>query len=151
MRRLDARGLGMLELLLALALGAAIVVLVLPALTRYQQVRDLRHASRQLLSDVRLAQQQAQTLDENVRLVYSSGPPSRYTLEKTDGSPLKQTDLPATVVLSGAYTVTPLEFRPSGGPVAAGEFCLTEGTQTFRLEVTAGTGRAQLSEVASCP
>ncbi|MDQ7843055.1 MAG: GspH/FimT family protein [Armatimonadota bacterium] len=151
MRRLDARGLGMLELLLALALGAAVVVLVLPSFARYQQVRDLRHAARQLLADVRLAQQHAQTLDANVRLVYAPGPPSRYTLEKADGSPLKQTEVPATVTVSGSYIATPLEFRPSGAPAAAGEFCLTEGTQILRLDVAAGTGRAQLSEVTSCP
>jgi len=141
----------MLELLLALALGAAVVVLVLPSFARFQQVRDLRHAGRQLLSDVRMAQQHAQTLDENIRLVYSTGPPPRYTVQKADGSPLKQTDLPATVTVTGSYVATPLEFRPSGAPVAAGEFCLTEGTQILRLEVTAGTGRAQLSEVTACP
>jgi len=151
MRRLDCRGLGMLELLFALALGAALVVLVLPALQRYQQVRELRHASRQLLSDVRLAQQQAQALDENVRLVYTSGPPSRFTMQKTDGTPLKHTDVPVAVTVAGVYVLTPLEFRPSGAPLAGGEYCLTEGTQVVRLDVSGETGRVQLAEVASCP
>jgi len=150
--RIDARGFGVLELLMAIAVGAIIVALVMPALERYQKVRDLRHASRQLLSDVRLAQQQAVTLDEQVRLIYTAGPPSRYSIEKLDGSGLDHTDLPAAVTVTGSYTAAPLEFRASGAPVASGEFCLTEGTQWFRLDVNAGTGRAQLTEeAAACP
>ena len=151
MSRIDARGFGVLELLMAIAVGAIIVALVMPALERYQKVRYLRHASRQLLSDVRLAQQQAVTLDEQVRLIYTAGPPSRYSIEKLDGSGLAHTDLPAAVTVTGSYTAAPLEFRASGAPVASGEFCLTEGTQWFRLDVNAGTGRAQLTEAAACP
>ena len=152
MSRIDARGFGVLELLMAIAVGAIIVALVMPALERYQKVRDLRHASRQLLSDVRLAQQQAVTLDEQVRLIYTAGPPSRYSIEKLDGSGLDHTDLPAAVTVTGSYTAAPLEFRASGAPVASGEFCLTEGTQWLRLDVNAGTGRAQLTEeAAACP
>ena len=152
MRRTEARGFGVLELLIAIAVGAVIIALVIPALERYQKVRELRQASRQLLSNVRLAQQQAITLDENVRLAYTAGPPSRYSIEKLDGSGLRHVDLPVAVEVTGSYVVgTPLEFRPSGAPLAAGEFCLTEGTQWFRLDVNAGTGRAQLTEAAACP
>lgn len=151
MSRIDARGFGVLELLMAIAVGAIIVALVMPALERYQKVRDLRHVSRQLLSDVRLAQQQAVTLDEHVRLVYTAGPPSRYSIEKLDGSGLKHAVVPVAVAVTGSYAATPLEFRSSGAPLAPGEFCLTEGTQWIRLDVSAGTGRAELAEAAGCP
>ena len=151
MNRIDARGFGVLELLMAIAVGAIIVAMVIPALERYQRIRELRQASGQLLANVRLAQQHAITLDENVRLVYVAGPPGRYSIEKLDGSGLAHTDLPAAVTVTGSYTAAPLEFRASGAPVASGEFCLTEGTQWFRLDVNAGTGRAQLTEAAACP
>lgn len=151
MIRPGERGFGVLELLIAIAVGAVIVAMVIPAVERYQRVRELRQTSRGLLSNVRLAQQQAVALDENVRLVFAAGPPGRYSIEKLDGSGLRRVDVPSGVTVSGSYTLTPLEFRSSGAPVASGEFCLTEGTQWFRLDVNAGTGRAQLAEVTACP
>ena len=151
MRRRDARGFGAIELLIAIAVGALLVALVMPALGRYQRVRELRQISQQLLANVRFAQQQAITLDENVRLVYTAGPPERFSTETLDGGGLRHLDVPAAVAVSGSYAGTPLEFRASGAPIASGQYCLTEGTQWFRLDVSPGTGRAQLSEVAACP
>jgi prepilin-type N-terminal cleavage/methylation domain-containing protein len=145
------RGFAALELLIAIAVGALIVALAIPALERYQRLRDLRQSGRQLLAAVRLAQQQAATLDEDVRLVYTAGPPPRYAIERLDGTGLYRSELPSGLMLSGSYAAVPLQFRPSGAPVAPGEFCLTEGTQWLRLDVSAGTGRAQLEEAASCP
>jgi type II secretory pathway pseudopilin PulG len=144
-------GFAALELLIAIALGALIVALAIPALERYQRLRDLRQSGRQLLGVVRLAQQQAGTLDEDVRLVVAAGPPARYTIERLDGTGLHHGELPAAVALSGSYAATPLQFRPSGAPVAPGEFCLTEGAQWLRLDVSALTGRAGLAEAAACP
>lgn len=147
----DRRGFAALELLIAIAVGALIVALAIPALERYQRLRDLRQSGRQLLAAVRLAQQQAGTLDEDVRLVYTAGPPARYTIERLDGTGLHHAVLPAGLMLSGSYAGTPLQFRPSGAPVAPGEFCLTEGTQWLRLDVSPLTGRASLTEAAACP
>lgn len=151
-RRPDAAGIGVIEILIAVVLMGVMVVLLLPSLERYQKIRDLRHASRQLLGDVRLAQQHAVTLDENVRLVYTAGTPGSYTVEKvSDGSDLKQVTLPAAITVSGSFASTALQFSATGAPAAPGQFCLTEGTQIIRLDVAAATGRAALSEGITCP
>jgi len=150
--RAAATGIGVIEILIAVVLMGVMIVLLLPTLERYQKVRDLRHASRQLLADVRLTQQHAITLDENVRLLYTGGAPGSYTVEKvSDGSDLKHVALPASVTMDGSFAATALQFSATSAPAAPGEFCLTEGTQTFRLDVAAATGRAQLSEVTTCP
>ncbi|HXF81154.1 MAG TPA: GspH/FimT family pseudopilin [bacterium] len=149
--REGARGVSALELLIAVAVGAVLVIVVAPALERYQRLRELRQGAQLLLAAVRLAQQQATTLDEEVRLVYAAGPPGRYTVETLGGAGLHHGELPAAVAVSGTFAATPLRFRPSGAPVAAGEFCLTEGTRWYRLDVSPQTGRAALGEVASCP
>lgn len=152
MSRTESAGIGVIEILIALVLMGVMIVLLLPTLERYQKLRDLRHASRQLLADVRLTQQHAITLDENVRLLYAGGPPGSYTVEKAvDGSDLKHVTLPASVTVGGSFAFTALQFSATGAPATPGEFCLTEGTQIFRLDVAAATGRAQLSEVAACP
>lgn len=144
-------GFAALELLIAIAVGALLVALVMPSLERYQRAREMRQSARQLLAAVRLAQQQAVTGDEDVRLVYTAGTPGRYAIEKLDGTGLHHAVLPAGLTITGSFAATPLQFRPTGAPLAAGEFCLTEGTRWLRLDVSAGTGRAQLTEVASCP
>lgn len=152
MSRADAAGIGVIEILIAVVLMGVMIVLLLPTLERYQKLRDLRHASRQLLADVRLTQQHAITLDENVRLLYAGGTPGSYTVEKvSDGADLKHVTLPASVSVGGSFVATALQFSATGAPAVPGEFCLTEGTQTFRLDVAAATGRAQLSEVTTCP
>jgi type II secretory pathway pseudopilin PulG len=145
------RGVTALELLIVVAVGALLIILVVPALERYQRVRELRQSAQVLLAAVRLAQQQAATLDEEVRLVYTAGPPGRYTVETLGGAGLHHGELPASIAVSGTFAATPLRFRPSGAPVAAGEFCLTEGTRWYRLDVSAQTGRAVLAEVTACP
>ena len=147
----NRRGFAALELLIAIAVGALLVALVIPSLERYQRGRELRHSAQQLLGAVRLAQQQAVTRDEDVRLVYTAGPPGRYAIERLDGTGLHHAVLPTALTVTGSYVVTPLQFRPTGTPLAGGEFCLTEGTRWLRLDVSAGTGRAQLAEVSSCP
>lgn len=152
MNRPEAAGIGVIEILIAVVLMGVMVVLLLPTLERYQKIRDLRHASRQLLADVRLTQQHAITLDENVRLAYAGGTPGSYTVEKVaDGTDLKHVTLPASVAVGGSFASTALQFSATGAPAVPGEFCLTEGTQTLRLDVTAATGRARLSEVTTCP
>lgn len=145
------RGFAALELVIAIAVGALIVALAIPALERYQRLRDLRQTGGQFLAAVRLAQQHAATLDEDVRVVYTAGPPGRYTIERLDGTSLHRGELPPALTVSGSYAAAALQFRPSGAPVVPGEFCLTEGTQWLRLDVSAGTGRARLAEAASCP
>lgn len=150
--RPDGAGIGVIEILIAIVLIGVMTVLLLPSLERYQKVRELRHASRQLLSDVRLTQQHAVTLDENVRLVYAAGTPGSYTVEKvSDGGDIKQVTLPTGVTVSGSFASTALQFSATGAPAAPGQFCLTEGTQIIRLDVAAATGRAILTEVTTCP
>lgn len=144
-------GVGVLELLVAIFVAAMIVVFVMPSLENYQKLRDLRQASRQLASDLRLTQQYAGTLDEPVRLTYTASPAPGYTIAKSAGGQLKSAALPVTISVSGSYASGPAEFIASGAPTAAGEFCLTEGTQIMRVDVTAGTGRVQVTEVATCP
>jgi len=151
-RRGADAGVTFLELLVALFLVTIMAALLLPTLERYRRVRELRQTARQLLADVRLAQQQAVALDENVRVVYTAGPSPEYAIEKSsDGTALKHVPVPATLTISGSFATAPLEFSPTGAPAAAGEFCLTEGTQYYRLDVAAATGRATLQEVTGCP
>ena len=63
------RGIGLVELLLALAILALLALIALPRLSGYQASRELRHAARLLAGDLRLTQQYAVTGDENFRLV----------------------------------------------------------------------------------
>lgn len=145
-------GIGVIEILFVIVLIGVLAVIALPALVSYQASRDLRHAARQLNADLRLTQQFAITQDEKFRLVYTSAPASSYTIQKSaDSTVVKSADLPPTITVTGSFVATPAEFAPTSAPIAAGEFCLSDGTATLKVDVQPATGRVQIAEVATCP
>lgn len=145
-------GLGVIEILFVIMLLGAMTVVALPQLERYMATRDLTHAARQLGGDIRLAQQFAITQDERFRLVYTAALSSAYTIQRSsDGTIVKQADLPATVTVTGSFAGIPVEFAATGAPVAGGEFCLTDGARILKVDVRPATGRVNISEVGACP
>lgn len=144
-------GFGVLELLLALAIMAILVVAALPNLQRYLAQRDLQQTARLLSTDLRLAQQYAVTQNEAYRLQYV-GAAANYTLLRvSDGTVVKQVDLPATVVITNTFTGDRAEFAATGAPVQGGTFCLTDGTGALKVEVLPATGRVEITEAPTCP
>ncbi len=147
----NQRGFGVLELLLALAIMVILVVAALPNLQRYLGQRDLQQTARLLSTDLRLTQQYAVTQHEAYRLQYV-GAAANYTLLRvSDGTVVKQVDLPATVVITNTFTSDRAEFAATGAPVQSGMFCLTDGTGVLKVDVQPATGRAQITEVPTCP
>lgn len=144
-------GFGLLELLLALAIMAILVAAALPNLQRYLAQRDLQQTARLLSADLRLAQQYAVTQNEAYRLQYTSASAQYTLLRVSDGTVVKQVDLPATVVITSTFSSDRAEFAATGAPVQSGMFCLTDGTGVLKVDVQPATGRAQISEVPTCP
>jgi len=148
----DEAGIGLLEILFVIMLLGLMTIVALPQLERYITARDVTHSARQLVGDVRATQQFAITQDERFRLVYTALPSPAYAIQKSsDGSVVRQVDLPTTVTVTGSFATTPVEFTPTGGPVASGEFCLTNGTLIRKIDVRPATGRVSVSEVSVCP
>lgn len=148
----ENRGIGLIELLLALVVLGLLAVITVPQVARYQASRDLRHAGRLLSGDLRLTQQYAVTQDENFGLVYSATPVSEYSIIRlSDGTVVRKTQLPDAVTVSGSFAATPAEFAPTGAPAQAGEFCLTDGNSTLKISVLVATGRVEQAEVTPCP
>lgn len=143
------RGFGLIELLLVLALGAVLVVVALPHLQRYLAVRDLDQTARLLGADLRLTQQYAVTQDEPYRLEYAA---PQYSLRRiSDGTASKIVDVPATVTVTTSFPSNRVDFTATGAPVQTGVFCLTDGTAILKIDVLPATGRAQITEVSTCP
>ncbi len=146
-------GFGLLELLLALAIMAILVAAALPNLQRYLAQRDLQQTARLLSTDLRLAQQYAVTQNEPYGLQYTSASAQYTLLRVSDGTVVKQVDLPATVVITSTFAGNRAEFAATGAPVQVqgGMFCLTDGTGVLKVDVQPATGRAQITEVPTCP
>lgn len=145
-------GIGMIEILIVIMLLGLMTVVALPRLEGYMTARDVTHAARQLGGDVRATQQFAITQDERFRLVYTATPSPAYTIQRSsDGSVVRQADLPATITVIGSFVTTPLEFTPTGAPVASGEFCVTNGIMIRKIDVRPATGRVNVSDVSACP
>ncbi len=147
----NQHGFGVLELLLALAIMAVLVVAALPNLQRYLAQRDLQQTARLLSTDLRLAQQYAVTQNEPYRLQYTSAAANYTLLRVSDATVVKQVDLPATVVITSTFAGDRAEFAATGAPVQTGMFCLTDGTDVLKVDVQPATGRAQITEVPTCP
>lgn len=146
------RGIGLVELLLALAILALLALIALPRLSSYQASRDLRHAARLVAGDLRLTQQYAVTGDENFRLVYSATPVVEYSIVRvSDSAEVRKTQLPETVTVTGSFAATPAEFTATGAPMLAGEFCLTDSISIIKVTVLVATGRVEAAEVTACP
>jgi len=144
-------GFAILEVLLALAIMAALVIVALPNLQRYLAQRDLQQTARLLNADLRLAQQYAVTQGEPFRLQYT-GAAAQYTVVRaSDGTVVKQVDLPATIMVTGPFAGTPVEFAATGAPTQGGWFCLSDGTSILEVDVQPATGRSQVTEVPACP
>lgn len=142
-------GLGVLEVLVALMVAAVLVVAGLPSLQRYLALRDVEHTARGLGVDLRLAQQYAVTQHEAFRLAFA--PPGYAIVRVSDGTAVKQVEVPASVTVTTTFPADTVEFSPTGAPSSAGSVCLTDGTVARRVDVLAATGRVSVQEVPSCP
>jgi Tfp pilus assembly protein FimT len=143
------RGWGVVEVLVALTVAAVLVVVGLPPLQRYLALRDLEHAARGLGADLRLTQQYAVTQHEAFRL--ASTPSGYAIIRASDGTVVKQVDIPATVTVTSTFVADTAEFAATGSPASAGSFCLTDGTNARKVEVLPATGSVSVQEVPSCP
>lgn len=145
------RGVGALELLIALAIGGLLAVIALPHLQRYMAIRDLQQTARLLGADLRLTQQYAVTQNQSFRFEYVAGS-TQYTLQRlSDGTVLKVVAVPSTVTISSTFPSNRADFAGTGAPVQSGTFCLTEGMAILKVDVQPATGRTQITGVATCP
>jgi len=76
------RGVSVLELIIALAIGGVLTLMALPYLQRYMALRDMRQTARLLGADLRLTQQYAVTQNQTFRLQYTAAS-AQYTLLRT--------------------------------------------------------------------
>lgn len=146
-------GIGFIEIIVAIALMGLLAVLSLSSMRTYASRRDMLAAGRQLAGDLRLTQQLAVTQDQNFRLVYAPSSTSSYTIRRvSDNSISKDVLFPSTVTVTGTFAGNLAEFRPTGGPVQTGTFCVSSAVSTvMKVDVLAGTGRTTLQEVSTCP
>ncbi len=145
------RGVSLLELIVALAIGGVLTLMALPYLQRYMALRDMRQTARLLGADLRLTQQYAVTQNQTFRLQYTAVS-AQYTLLRTsDATVFKVVAVPSTVAISTTFPSNLADFASTGAPVQSGTFCLTEGTSNMKVDVQPATGRVQIAEVAACP
>lgn len=145
------RGVSVLELVVALAIGGMLTLMALPYLQRYMALRDMRQTARLLSADLRLTQQYAVTQNQTFRLQYTAAS-AQYTLLRTsDATVLKVVTVPSTVAITTTFPSNWTDFASTGAPVQSGTFCLTEGTSNMKVDVQPATGRVQIAEVATCP
>lgn len=145
------RGVSVLELVVALAIGGVLTLMALPYLQRYMALRDMRQTARLLGADLRLTQQYAVTQNQTFRLQYTAAS-AQYTLLRTsDATVLKVVAVPPTVTITTTFPSNLADFTSTGAPVQIGTFCLTEGTSNMKVDVQPATGRVQIAEVATCP
>ncbi len=145
------RGVSLLELIVALAIGGVLTLMALPYLQRYMALRDMRQTARLLGADLRLTQQYAVTQNQTFRLQYTAAS-AQYTLLRTsDATVFKVVAVPSTLAISTTFPSNLADFASTGAPVQSGTFCLTEGTSNMKVDVQPATGRVQIAEVAACP
>jgi hypothetical protein len=116
-------------------------------LTGYRSLLSLQALARSLAGDVRLTQQQAVARDENYRLVVTAGNPGYYRIERVaDSMVVRQVELPTDVILTQVgFNSNPVEFTPTGAPLATGSFCLTNTTgYSVTVKVRPATGRSEI-------
>jgi prepilin-type N-terminal cleavage/methylation domain-containing protein len=145
------RGVSVLELIIALAIGGVLTLMALPYLQRYMALRDMRQTARLLGADLRLTQQYAVTQNQTFRLQYTAAS-AQYTLLRTsDGTVVKVVAVPSSVAITTTFSSNLTDFASTGAPVQSGMFCVTEGTSNMKVDVQPATGRVQIAEVATCP
>ncbi len=145
------QGVSVLEVMVALAIGALLALVALPNLQRYMALRDLRQTARFLGADLRLTQQYAVTQGETFRLAYVAAS-AQYQLSRlSDGTVVKLVAVPSTVTIASTFPSARADFSSAGAPAQRGTFWLTEGTATLRVDVQPATGRVQITETPTCP
>ena len=94
------RGVSVLELIVALAIGGVLTLMALPYLQRYMALRDMRQTARLLGADLRLTQQYAVTQNQTFRLQYTAAS-AQYTLLRTsDATVFKVVAVPSSVAIT---------------------------------------------------
>jgi type II secretory pathway pseudopilin PulG len=145
------QGISVLEVMVALAIGAMLALVALPNLQRYMALRDLQQTARFLGADLRLTQQYAVTQGETFRLAYVAAS-AQYQLSRlSDGTVVKLVAVPSTVTITSTFPSAQADFSSAGAPAQSGMFCLTEGTATLKVDVLPATGRVQITETTPCP
>jgi type II secretory pathway pseudopilin PulG len=149
-RRQDCRGLGIIELLVAAAILAAMIVVALPALSGYQNTSAMQTTARQFVSDLRAAQARAVGQSAQIDLIFtvSGGAVTGYNVQQGT-TVLWGTTFPSSVHASSTWPGNDIGFTSIGavtGQGATPALCVdNKNGLTETVSITLATGRSLLA------
>jgi general secretion pathway protein H len=136
----NARGFTLLELLIVVAIIAALSAAFPLALNRFLPARRVDSAARTLVADLHLAQTRSIATGKPVSLAIS---PSGYQIERDDVRELNATTTLELRTADDALAVNELKVFPDGS-TTGGRFRIRDGTRMRLILVSALTGRVSL-------
>ena len=151
MRKLNKKGVTLLELIIVMVIIAIGATLVAPNIGRWLQHYRLRSATRDIVSTMRTAQMRAVSTNMEHQVSFTIGNPGSYILQRNSGGLVddgaRQT-LPTGVELT--VTSSNFQFNPNS-TATSGNVTLTmrRGGQVIGqriIRVLAATGRIRIEE-----
>lgn len=134
-------GFTMIEILVVLSIFTLLTTISIPYLSAWYSPIKLRGVQREIVSSLRLTQQNSVTTQKN-HLIRFNVPGNSYSLIKKDGGEtvLKTTILPSGVTFSSITlqpVVNEVEFNPAAAPNSTGDINLINNKgETKKIEVT---------------
>ena len=146
----DCHGFGIIEMLVAAAILAAMILIAFPSLTGYQTTSAMQTTARQFVSDLRAAQARAVGQSAQIDLIFtvSGGAVTGYNVQQ-GATVLWGTTFPSTVHASSTWPGNDIGFTAIGavtGQGATPALCVDNKkglTQT--VSITLATGRTLLA------
>lgn len=149
-RIIEKRGFGVIELVVALALLALMILIAMPGMLGYQNTSAMQTTARQFVSDLRAAQEQAlsQTAQVDVVFTVSGAAVTGYTVQR--GSTVLSTVVfSSSVHATSTWPANDIAFTPTGavtGPGATPALCIdNQKGLTNTVSLTLATGRVALA------
>jgi Tfp pilus assembly protein FimT len=146
-----ATGFGAIEVIVIAGILALMVLVALPGLSGYQSTSAMQTAARQFVSDLRAAQQKAESLGTPITVTLAAGAGTAVTgySVQNGGTVLWTATFPAAVHATSSWpglTITFLNSGAASGSSAAAALCVdnTRGLTTT-VTVTPATGHAAVA------
>lgn len=127
----NRQGFTIIEMLAVIMVVGILAATLVPSILNYLPTVKLNGSSRNLTTDLRNAQEQAITSQNQylVRFVPSNIPPSYSLIQIKDGveTVIRQEQLPSdeTLTLEGSITNNQIVFSPDGGPSSSGNITIS--------------------------
>lgn len=143
-------GLGALEIIVVAAVLALLVLVALPGLSGYQSTSAMQTSARQLVSDLRAAQQKAEALNAPVTVAFTAaaGAVTGYSVQ-TNAAVLWTVTLPSSIHATSSWPGLVVTFQGNGSAAGSGTataLCIdNRHGLAATIAVTAGTGHAALA------